>query len=211
MQLAKWVVRAAGVAAFVLSGASAAHAQTATFSDIDDAVPGRFFDAQSSAPDASNPNRLRIGLNTGLDATTFKFRDFRASTADFSYTSAMDTIGFRVTAPNGYYISKVTYSQIGVGGVTGPGRAVGMTNWVVDDVVADLGGFSTDPSLSGTIDLTGLFLTAVPVSITNSLFAFSSPTLGSAEVGLTGADVLVELLPCPRKACDGKGNPRGSR
>jgi hypothetical protein len=33
------------------------------------------------------------------------------------------------------------------------------------------------------------------VSITNTLFAFSTPLLGSATVGITSADVFVELQP----------------
>ena len=200
MQLAKWIVCAAGVAA-ALGGASAAHGQSVTFSDINDAVPGRFFDGATSAPDVSNPNRLRIGLNTGVEFETFKLADFKASSEAFSHTAAMDTIGFRVTAPAGFYISKISYSQQGGGTVVRTGRAAGMTNWVVDEVAADLGQFATDPSLSGTFDLTDLFLTSVPVSITNSLFAFSTPALGSAEVALTSAEVLVELLPCPPGGC----------
>ena len=195
MQLAKWIARATGITAIVLGGAAAAHAQTATFSDIRDAVPARFFDAAKTAPDATNPNMLRIGLHTGLDALTFKFTDFRASSAAFSHGAAMDTISFRVQAPEGYYISKITYAQRGTGSVIRTGRSAGMTNWVVGEIAADLGLFSTNPTLSNSLDLAGLNLTEVPVSITNSLFAFSTPALGSATVGLTGAEVVVELLP----------------
>jgi hypothetical protein len=195
MQLTKGIARLAGVAALVLTGAATAQGQTATFSDITDAVPNRFFDAGTTAPDAEEPNRLRIGLNTGLDFKTFKYVDFRASSAAFHHTSAMDTIKFRVSAPEGYYVSRITYSQRGVGGVVRTGRAAGTTNWVVGDFAADLGVFATNPTLAGTIDLTGSYLTSVPVSISNSLFAFSTPLLGSAAVQLSGADVLVELLP----------------
>jgi hypothetical protein len=45
------------------------------------------------------------------------------------------------------------------------------------------------------MDLTGKKMTVVPVSITNSLFAYSTPSLGSATVGLTSAQVRVQLLP----------------
>jgi hypothetical protein len=174
-------------------------------------VADRFFDAATSAPDVSNPNRLLIGFNTGIDPATFTFRDFRASTADFGDTAAMDTIGFEATAPNGYYISRITYSQVGGGIATGTGRASGRTNWVAGEFVADLGRFTTNPSLAGTFDLTGLFLTKVPISVTTSLFAFATSALGSATVSVTGADVLVEVLPCPRKACDTRGNGHGPK
>jgi hypothetical protein len=44
------------------------------------------------------------------------------------------------------------------------------------------------------MDLSAARLRRVPVSITNSLFAFSTPTLGSATVSVTSADVVVELI-----------------
>ena len=200
MQLAKWIARAAGVTALVLGASVAAHGQTetvsytptASFNDVRDAVPGRFFDSASSVADG---NTLHIGLNTGLDFRTFKYNDFRASSTAFSHPNAMDTISFRVSAPAGYYISKITYSQRGTGSVVRTGRAAGMTNWVVAKIAADLGAFGTNPTLTDSIDLTGLNLTDVPVSVTNSLFAFSTPLLGSATVTLTGAEVVVELSP----------------
>lgn len=205
MQLAKWIARAAGVTALVLGATVAAHGQTdtvgdtavsytptASFTEIRDAVPGRFFDSDNTV---ANGNTLRIGFNTGLDFRTFRYNDFRASSTSFSHPNAMDTISFRVSAPEGYYIASITYSQRGTGSVLRTGRAAGMTNWVVGKIAADLGTFGTNPTLSDTIDLTGLNLTDVPVSISNSLFAFSTPLLGSATVGVTGAEVVVELSP----------------
>jgi hypothetical protein len=197
MQLAKWIARATAITAIVLGGAAAAHGQTATFSHIRDAVPGRFFDAATTAPDTTNPNMLRIGLHSGLDFLTFKYVDFRASSTAFSHTAAMDTISFRVHAPEGFYISKITYTQRGTGSVIRTGRAAGSTNWVVGRIAADLGVFAANPSFTESLDLTGRHITNLPVSITNSLFAFSTPTLGSATVGLIGAEVVVELLPLP--------------
>jgi hypothetical protein len=66
---------------------------------------------------------------------------------------------------------------------------------VVGNIASDLGVFSTSPALAESIDLTGLNLTEIPVSISNSLFAFSTPLLGSATVSITAAEVVVELLP----------------
>ena len=202
MQLAKWIARVVGVLTITLGGAATAYGQEAeysqaavTFSDVKDAVPGRFFDAATTAADPADPNTLVIGLNTGLDFRTFKYADFRASSQAFSHTSAMDTISFRVRAPEGYYIASITYAQAGGGSVIRTGRAAGMTNWVVGDLAADLGVFGTSPTLSDTIDLSDQTLTDVPVSITNSLFAFSTPSLGSATVTVTSARVVVKLEP----------------
>jgi hypothetical protein len=197
MQLAKWIARVTGITAIVLGGAASAHGQTATFSRIRDAVPGRFFDAATTKPDATDPNILRIGLHSGLDFLTFKYVDFRASSASFSHTTAMDTISFRIEAPEGFYISRITYTQRGTGSVLRTGRAAGSTNWIVGRVAADLGVFGTNPSLTESLDLTGSNITRLPVSITSSLFAFSTPLLGAATVALTGAEVVVELLPLP--------------
>lgn len=196
MQLSKWAACVGGVAIVVLGAAPRAQTAdpAATFTRIRDAVPGRFFDADRTRPDAFNPNKLIIGFSTGLDFRTFKFADFRASTAAFSYTTAMDTIRFTVRAPEGYYIGTITYSQRGFGSVVRTGKAAGSANWVVAGYASDLGDFTTNPSLSWRMDLTEKKLRSVPVSITNSLFAFSTPVLGSASVAVIGADVVVTLV-----------------
>jgi hypothetical protein len=186
---------AVGIALLVLLAAPAAQAQSVTFSDITDAVPGRFFNAAASAPDPNNPNTLVIAFNTGLDPSNWKLNDFRASTAPFSHLTASDTLSARIHAPEGYYISKVTYSQRGTGFVLRTGRAAGASNWVVDDIADDLGTYATNPSLTRTVDLTGMKKTFVPVSITTGLFAFSTPTLGAAQVAVTSAQITVEVLP----------------
>lgn len=173
----------------------AAPQDVVTFSGLSDAVPSKFFDATTSAPDLSDGNRLIIGLDTGLDQATWKLRDFRASTAAFSHVVAVDTISFKVEAPAGFYISKISYAQKGTGSVARTGKVAGGATWVVGDVAADLGQFGLNPILSSTMDLTGLNLTVVPVSITTSLFAFATPMLGAASLGLTSAEVRVELLP----------------
>lgn len=194
MKSLAWV---AGFTVLALTAVSAAHAQTVTFSAINDAVPSRFFDAATSAPDPLDPNKLIIGLNTGFDSTIWKFKGFTASTAAFYYLTAADTISFRVEAPAGFYVSRITYTQRGTGGISRIGKAAGAANWVVEDRAADLGIFGSNPTLSGTVDLTGENRTMVPVSITTTLFAFAPPTLGSATISVTSAEVLVELLPLP--------------
>lgn len=207
MRLAKWAAYVAGVTVIVLSAASTAQGQVVTFSGnndavvtfsgINDAVPSRFFDAAATAQarDDANKliNKLIIGFNTGMDWTTWKATDFRASTAAYSYITAMDTISFRVEAPAGYYISKITYAQAGTGSIARTGKASGGATWVVGDYAGNLGLFGTNPTLSRTMDLTGMNMTFVPVSITNALFAYATPYLGSASVAVTSAEVLVEL------------------
>jgi hypothetical protein len=197
MTRANWVIRIAGAIVILVNAAVSAQAQTAAFSVIDDAVGSRFFEPATTRVDPIDRNRLIIGFNTGLDTALLKYREFRASTAAFSYTSAMDTISVKIAAPAGYYIAKVTYTQRGTGVVLRTGKAAGGTTWTVGDVSRPLGTFGTNPALTGTVNLTGQNRTVVPVSVTTSLFAFATPSLGSASVQVTGADLSVQLLPLP--------------
>jgi hypothetical protein len=192
---------AAGVAVLLLGSActgqrevamqvpTEAPAHTARFVGISDAVPLKFFDANTSAPDPLDPSSLVIGFDTGSDPTTLIARDFRASALPFSHRAAMDTISFTIEAPACYFISKVIYTQQGIGSTGRTSVSAGGATWVVAGVPGNLGVFSDDPSLSGTVDLTSLRLTSVPVSITVSLFA------STGSVAVTGAGVHVELLP----------------
>jgi hypothetical protein len=161
-------------------------------SEINDAVPGRFFDAATTTQDG---NKLLIGLSTGFDAETWTVNSFTASTAAFHHAFAMDTISFLIVAPANFYIAKITYTQTGTHAVSRIGRAAGGVHWVVDGVAADLGLFETGPTLTGTFDLSGQNKTLVPVSITCGLFTFAPPLVGSATISITSAEVLVELSP----------------
>src|SRR5690349_6148626 len=81
----------------------AAQAQTGSpavkFSQINDAVAGRFFDSTTTLPDPLNPNVLVVGLHTGIDPLTWKDRDFKASLTAFSFPAAIDTLSFVIEAP----------------------------------------------------------------------------------------------------------------
>jgi len=169
--------------------------QFTRFVVLNDALPARFFNAVDTAADPACPDRLLIALHTGLDPATFKANDFRASTGAFSHLSAVDTISFRIEAPKGQRIAKVIYTQRGNGSQVRLGRAAGATHWVVGDYAAQIGMFSTNPSLVGVADFTQQPQAAVDVSITTALFAFAPPTSGSASVEVTSADVQVELVP----------------
>ncbi len=195
MQSRNWVAYVAGVAAMVLTAAAPAQGQLVTFTEINDAVPSRFFDAEATADGATQADplagaRLEIKFHTGLDTKTFKYRDFKASTAAFSYAAASDTITFNVNAPEGFYVETIRYTQQGTGLIYRTGFASGFAQWVVNGAASSLGVFGTNPSVDQTAILTDQ-KTTVPVSITTGLFAFSTPTAGSATVTLTGAEVRV--------------------
>ena len=201
MHVSNRITSAAGAAVLVFNVAVAQAQTTAvvSFVDITDAVAGRFFDAETTRQDGNN---LIIGFNAGRDPATWRANDFRASTAAFSHLSAMDTISFRVVPPDGYYISKVTYNQQGSGSALRTGIVRGGSNWVVGDYAADLGVFAANPDLYGEIDLEGVHLAFVPVSVTIGVHAFSTPQLGSATLSITGASVAVELSELPKSVED---------
>jgi hypothetical protein len=182
-----------GILALLASSVSPAHAQFATYTQFSDAVPGMFFDADTSIPDPSDPNRLVFGFNSGRDPVSWRMRDFRASTAAFYQGTAVDTISVTVQAPAGFYVSAITYTQRGTGSQVRTGKAAGGATWVVGGRALDLDTFGTDPNLSATVDLSDQKRTVVPVSITTALFAYSTPSLGSASVAITYADLVVQL------------------
>jgi hypothetical protein len=184
-------VRAAGLAIAVLSFVAPARAQDATFTDLRDAVAGKFFDSANSQQTATT---LDIAFDNG---------EFKASTIAPLFTtatrSAMDTISFNVHAPAGQYVSSITYEQTGDASIINVGGASGASNWVIGGQPAHIGSFRTNPSLSQTITLTDSTLTIVPVSITTGLFAFNPPTDtgGDATVRLTSAKVTVTFAELP--------------
>jgi hypothetical protein len=177
----------------LIIGASEAAAQRVTFTNLSDAVPGKFFDGRASRPDATNPNRLIVRFNTGSDPLTWQTNDFRAATGTFTPRNATDTLQFTVTAPAGYYIAFITYSQRGIGSVLRSGSTNGASMWSVGGRPLPLKFFGTNPTLTGTADLRAMRWTVVPVMITTSLSAHAPPQLGSASLAVTGADVLVTL------------------
>lgn len=176
--LATWV---AVVILIALSSVASAFAQTVTFSDVGDAAPGRCYDPATTAADPVNPNQLNIGIHAGLIPGTFGSAACYASGEGATVT--MDTIRFVITAPEFYYVSKITFTQtITTYGSRG-GQGFGSVNWVVDG----------DPKRgTGFVDLAGLNKTVVPVSITTAL-AGAGGSVRSGSASATNPKVLVEL------------------
>ena len=208
MQLTKWLVGIVGVAVVLFSPAPMAQSPAVTFTVSGDAVPNAFFDAAQTRVDAVNPNRLIIGFNAGIDLATFLFTEFRASTDVFNHLSAMDTLKLTITAPSGFYLETITYSQQGFGSNSGTGKASGGASLVVGDA-SNVSLFNTDPTLSWTVNISDRVLTTVPVAITDSLFVHSTPNFGAATVAITSADLQVTVLPCATNG-NGRGNGQGN-
>jgi hypothetical protein len=188
-----------GAAIVLASHAAPASAQNATFTGVRDSVPARFFDADTTAADAGEPNTLVIGFHAA--------DPFRASAEVGGTTGtrlATDTLSVVVTAPAGYYVSSVTCHVSGRGAVNTPADARAAANCVINGTPEDLGSVGgaalpntgADWSLSSkTATLADPTLTVVPVSLTAQLFAFAAPSLASAEIDLTSATIVVTVSP----------------
>ena len=116
-------------------------------------------------------------------------RTFAASTLPFGNRSASDTINLVVTAPDGFYVSKITYTQRGIASLSRGAVQIASTQWVVDGFPSLLG-LSANPNLTGTADLSKLQKQTIPLSITLSLFA-----AGPGYISVGSADVVVEVAP----------------
>ena len=142
--------------ALLFAGMTGAQAQTVTFSAVRDAAPGRFFDAATSGASAANANQLNFGLNTGIDPVTLVSTEFRASTLAFTNRMAEDTVSFVVTAPAGFYVASLTYTQQGVASTVRTAQQSGNTQWTVAGFPAVIGEYNGNPTLTGVVDLTAL-------------------------------------------------------
>lgn len=195
-------------AALMVATASVARAQTVVFeetavddvrpgrdvfSQITDAAPGVCYDAATTAPDLADPNqpKLVIGVHSGISPTTWMNTACIASTSSFYSKEVMDSIAARVTAPDGYYISRITFSQTAVKVAGRIGQVFGGAQWVVD-------GVALPASLTGaSVDLTGC-QTEASVSFSVFLGAKVSSTLaGNATASVANPVLTVVLTEMP--------------
>lgn len=180
--------------ALVLTGPVCASVQAAgvTFLDLDDSTNATVIDTRElfSVPGSiAGPTSLEIGLS-----------DFVAN-GNLGGTNivAFDTLSFKVVADPGYYLTGMTYLESGLQ-IRGPGGVTVSTGSVVANGVAnDLGlVIGTSPtglttwSLGTVFDFTGLLLTEITVSITNSMLG-----VGDGAISKTAAGVSFELTPVP--------------
>ena len=203
MKQRAWIGWAVGVAVLVLGTVSAAEAETVIFTNINDATPSTCYDSTTTAPDSLNPNKLIIGIKSGIGlvatplGNAYIDRGCTASTSSFSSRNTADTISFQVEAPAGFYVSKITFTQSGTTTAGRGGQSFVGALWVVDqDAENLLYSGSTAKTWSGTVNLTGQNKTLVPVAITTYLTAAGiSPQYSSASI--TNPSVVVEVLPLP--------------
>lgn len=119
-----------------LFGVLAAAAQTATFSNITDALPGRCYDSVNTRPDPVDGNKLVIAIHSGISPQTWQNTACIASDAGFSPIQTSDTISFLVTAPEGFRINRISFTQAGTTYGSRGGMGFRSAMWVVGGVAA---------------------------------------------------------------------------
>jgi len=185
-EISNWMLRLIAIGLFI-GIAGAAQAATVTFSTILDGngIPA-LFDPSTTIPDPSDGNTLIIGL---LDFT-----------ANGETISAVDTLSLMISAPAGYFITSLSYTEEGIGNAV-TGIAVATGSIVVNNFPVNFptqvfspgasGGWSISPTLPDSIFNNE---TSVMVSITNSLFAHGAT---ADEIAKTFASLTVGLTPVP--------------
>lgn len=174
---------------------SSAHAQFVTFSNfIDGNGSALYFDPSSNSQVG---NVMTLGLGVGANAFA----------ADGTVTlSAVDTLSMTITAPAGYVITGVSYTEAGNGETGTGGFALATGSMVVAGTPIN---FLTQMFSPGD-GASGWSITPAPVvianqseitmSITNSIFAFLfDPLNGPADIAKTSAVITVStaLIPLP--------------
>ncbi|MDA7687065.1 hypothetical protein N8793_03235 [Pseudomonadales bacterium] len=183
------------IASMLLSLSATAQAAVVAFSNIvsGDGAP-TFFDESTTTPDAVNGNVLNIGLN-----------NFGADGASSSNTAAVDALSLVITAPEGYMITSLLYSEAGQAETTG-GTAVASGSIVADGMPTN---FATQVFAPGTTlsawSIEPGFITidnkqSIAVSVTNSLFAYAFGPTDIAMIEKTSATLTVGLTQVPLPA-----------
>lgn len=184
-----WVVSLLAAIAFIAI-ASNTQAAVATFSNIlDGNGDPSLFDTTTTGADPTDGNILNIGLN-----------DFRAYSGRIS---ALDTLSFMITAPEGYFIDGLDYTESGRGLTASDGVAIATGSIVVNNVPVNFvnqvfvanssSGWSISPILPASIFNNQP--SEVAVSIVNSLFAVGN--VDDTWIEKDSAALTVNLAPVP--------------
>lgn len=146
------------------------------------------------------------GTSASGSLITIGLNDFRADGTNALQQSAVDTLSMTLTAPTGFVITSISYSESGAG-KTESGVAVATGSLVADGIPVNFlqqlyapntGGAPGDPIIGWSIDVIDLAIAnkeSIDLNITNSLFAFSFG--GAAEIEKTEATLTVGLSAIP--------------
>jgi hypothetical protein len=193
MRNSKSLMVIAGVL-FVLGAAGLTQASVVTFSDILDGNGSPLlFDPATTVPDPSDGNKLIIGLN-----------NFTADGASAPTSSAVDTLSMTITAPAGFYITSIDYTEAGNGQTTN-GFATASGSIVADNIpnIFMTQMFSPNNNSGWSITPATIVInnkTSINLSITNSMVAFAFTPNDTAQITKAAASITVGITPVPEPA-----------
>jgi hypothetical protein len=102
-----------------------------------------------------------------------------------------------VSAPEGYFVSQITFTRLGTGSQSRLGNARGATNIALNDRAVGGHVFMTNPGFTRTFDLAAEQNSVVPLCVSTVLFVTAPPSAGSGSLSITATHVLAELEPLP--------------
>lgn len=180
-------------AALLITTGAAQASSVALFTNINDA---------NSSPSGFSVSSPTFSGNTyNIDVTGFN----TSASGALGTQVIADTIAFDITAPIGYYISSISYSEglsSSINGSVGVTTASGTA--VINGQSIDMGshiwttGIHTAGLFTGSVAIAGQ-MNMVSMSITNVLSAISAGSI-STEIGKTSSSVSVELTAVPLPA-----------
>jgi hypothetical protein len=183
--------------------ATVAQAQSVSFQNITDSVPGRNYDPATSVADPANPNKLLIGIHSGYDLNSWSNLAFLASTGGFATTNTKDSLSVDIVAPPGFGISQIIYTQTIQASKTRIATYSSNISWTVDGakqvVSAATPGIKTssyqlaEPKAVVRVQLDSALSATNRVYITPTRYA----TAGDAGIMILTPALQVQLVPMP--------------
>jgi len=179
-----------GITLLLLLASSMTSAASVTLSNVMDGNGSpMFFDPSGITQSGTFDEIITIGLD-----------NFTAD-SDGSLTSAVDTLSMTITAPAGFTITSVSYTESGTGKTT-LGVASASGSMVADGIPVNFLSqqFPTHADSGWSITPTPLLIDSkesISLNITNSLFAFAFDPTQTARVSKTAASLVVGLTAIP--------------
>jgi hypothetical protein len=159
--------------------------------------------ADDGSPLRFDPAAIVFG-DTGFTLSEgFGLSDFTAVSFE-GVVAVEDTLSFSVTAPDGWLITSVSYSESGTGSVSGAAIARAKARMVIDGTLQDLGSQTFVFGSSGEWVLPEVetsfaiaSLQSVDIDIINELLAAALGPGATASIAKTSASFSVTLAPVP--------------
>jgi len=159
--------------------------------------------ADDGSPLRFDPAAIVFGDSGFTLSAGFGLNDFTAASLE-GLVEIEDTLSFTVTAPDGWLITGISYSESGMGSVSAAALARAKARLVIDGAVHDLGSWNFLFGASGEwvlpeteMSFAIASLQSVDIDIINELLAAALGSDAEAFISKTSASFSVTLAPVP--------------